>query len=107
MPPQRLIRERELVRLLDSRCLPFLNEFEMRILAACEFGYTAEEMVVGFGKSEATVRRHLADVSHRVFDFLGIDENRPRLNHWTRRHFVCSTKEAQKMIESYQILNVR
>lgn len=104
MSIQAVVPERELLRLLDLRHLPFLNEFDMRILAAREFGYSIEEMVAGLGKSEATIRRHLTQVRRSVFDFLGLVDTDPLLNHWTRRHFECCTNEAQKMIVSCSIL---
>jgi hypothetical protein len=97
--------EQEVLRLLDSRHLKYLAEFEVRLLAAAEFGSSVAQMAVGLGKSEATVRRHLADLKHRVFDFLELEESTTLLNHWTRRHFPCCTGEAQKMIESCQILS--
>lgn len=101
-----LSEERELVRALDSRHLSFLGELDMRLLAASEFGYTVEAMVAAFGRSEATIRRHLAELKHSVFDFLDLQESTPLLNHWTRRHFACCTREAQKMIENCQIFGV-
>ena len=104
MSVQGLVAEAELVRSLDSRHLRYLSEFEMRPLAALEFGYSVEAMVTRFGKSEATIRKHLAELKHSVFDFLGLPESTPLLNHWTRRHFVCCTREAQKMIENCHIL---
>lgn len=107
MPGQGLVTEPELVRLLDSRHLRFLDEFDTRILAAVEFGYSVEQMVVGLGRSEATIRKHLADLKHGVFDFLGLPESTPLLNHWTRRHFECCTRNAREMIDNCQIFSER
>ena len=107
MSVQGLIAEQKLLELLDSRHLKYLTEFEMRLLAASQFGYSVEQMVVGFGKSEATIRRHIAGLKHNVFDFLGIEESTSLLNHWTRRHFPCCTTEAEEMIKSCQILRDR
>jgi hypothetical protein len=73
MAVQALVSERELVRLLDSRCLRYLAEFDMRVLAASEFGYTVEDMVAGLGRSDVTIRRHLARLKESLFDFLGLD----------------------------------
>ena len=81
MATQALVSEQELVSLLDSHHLRYLTEFEMRLLAASEFGYSAEEMAIGFGRSLATIHRRLADLKHRVFDFLELDESTTRLNH--------------------------
>lgn len=106
MAIQRIVAEWELLRLLDSRHLPYLSEFETHLLAAAEFGYSVEQMVVAFGRSEATVRRHLADLKHQVFDFLELPDSTTLLNHWTRRHFPCCTAQAMEMIENCQILNV-
>jgi hypothetical protein len=35
--------EETLIELLDSRCLPYISEFDMRLLAACEFGYDPDK----------------------------------------------------------------
>lgn len=64
MAIQGLPEEPELVRALDARHLPYLGEFDMRLLAASEFGYSVETMVVAFSRSEATIRRHLAELKH-------------------------------------------
>lgn len=69
MSVQPLVDEKKLIELLDSRCLRFLTEFEMQLLAACEFGYSVDEMVVGFGRSEATIHRHIRHLRESVFDF--------------------------------------
>lgn len=107
MPSQGFVAEAEVVRLLDSRHLRYLDEFEMRLLAASEFGYTVEHMIAGFLRSEATIRRHLAVLKHQIFDFIELDEGTAVLNHWTRRHFGCCTTNAQEMIENCQIFDVR
>ena len=106
MSVQGFVAEAEVLRLLDSRHLRYLDEFETRLLAASEFGYPVEVMVAGFGRSEATIRRHLAQLKHRVFDFLDLEETTPLMNHWTRRHFGCCTRIAQEMIESCQIFGL-
>jgi hypothetical protein len=105
MSVQALVDEKKLVELLDSRCLRFLGEFDLRILAASEFGYSVDEMVAGFGRSQATIHRRIRHLRENVFDFLGLDSSVPLLNHWTRRHFPCCTREAQQMIENCQIFS--
>ena len=107
MSVQPLVDEKKLIELLDSRCLRFLTEFEMQLLAACEFGYSVDEMVVGFGRSEATIHRHIRHLRESVFDFLGVEGSVPLLNHWTRRHYRCCTREVHRMIENCQIMTVR
>lgn len=107
MAIQGCVAEAEVLRLLDSRHLRYLSEAEMRLLAASEFGYTVEQMTAGFGRSEATMRRHLAHLKQQIFDFIELEENTPLLNHWTRRHFPCCTKNAQEMIENCQIFGIQ
>jgi hypothetical protein len=105
MAIQALVPEPKVVALLDSRHLSYLGEFETRLLAALEFGYSVEAMVTGFHKSEATMRRHIADLKHRVFDYIDLTESTTLLNHWTRRHFPCCTQHAHEMIQNCQILS--
>ena len=106
MSVQAVVDEEKLIELLDSRCLRFLSEFQMRLLAGCEFGYSVEEMVVGFGRSEATIHRRIRHLRESVFDLLGLEGNLALLNHWTRRRFQCCTREAARMIENCQIMSV-
>jgi hypothetical protein len=46
MAIQGLLTEAQVIRLLDSHHLPYLSEFQIRLLAASEFGYTTEHMVI-------------------------------------------------------------
>lgn len=53
--------------------------------------------------TDATVRRHLADLEHKVFDLTDIPPSRGKLATWVRRHFACCTRNAREMIENDRI----
>jgi hypothetical protein len=50
------------------------------------------------------VRRHVADVCHKVFDPTEIPQHREKLRSWTPEHFTCCTLGVQKMIENDRTL---
>ena len=98
-----MLQPKELFAALDSRHVHFLSELEMRCLAALEVGYTTAEIAEGLEISEPTVRRHLADLEHKVFDLTGIPPSRGKLATWVRRKFDCCTQNAHEMIKNNQI----
>ncbi|MBI2764485.1 MAG: DeoR family transcriptional regulator [Chloroflexi bacterium] len=65
--------------------------------------YTTAETAEGLGITDATVRRRLAELEHKVFDLTGIPPSRGKLATWVRRKFDCCTRDAREMIENDQI----
>ena len=89
-----------LLRLVEKRHVHYFSELEMRHLAHIEMGYTNAELADLFCVTEATVRRHVGDLVHKVFDPTGMASDRAKLQAWTRRHFACCTQAAAEMIEN-------
>lgn len=98
MVEQDLLSEREVLRRLDSRHLPYLDELDTRILAGLEFGFSIEQLALGLDRGESTVRNRVAHLKTLIFDPLALAPSTLMLNHWTRRHFACCTKNAEQMI---------
>lgn len=82
----------------------FVNEEEARILALVELGYKNEEIATMLEVDTSTVRRHVHDIAHKVFDSTDVPPDRDKLRTWIPRHFECCTKGVQEMLESGQIL---
>lgn len=89
----------DLDRLLDSVHVRYLNEFDQRILAALARGYEVDEIAAGLRRGTSTGWRHVANITERVFDPLGIAPSHVRLARWVRRHPKCCTGPANEMIE--------
>lgn len=99
-----LLQPAELVRELRERHVPFLTGTEGRILAFMEEGYTNEEVAELMEVAAATVRRHVADLCHKVFDLTDIPPQREKLRSWIPLHYACCTLGVQKLIENDQKL---
>ena len=56
--------------------VPFLTGTEGRLLAFIEEGYANEEVAELMEVAPATVRRHVADLCHKVFDLTDIPPQR-------------------------------
>ena len=98
-----MLQPNELFAILDLRHVHFLSELEMRCLAALEVGYTTNETAESLGVTDATVRRHLADIEHKVFDLTDVAPSRGKLATWVRRPFACCAQNAREMIENDRI----
>jgi DNA-binding CsgD family transcriptional regulator len=98
-----MLQTHELFALLDAQHVHFLSELEIRCLAAMEVGLTTAEIADGLKISEPTVRRHFAELEHKVFDLTGIPPSRGKLATWVRRHFGCCAQNAREMIENDRI----
>jgi hypothetical protein len=48
----------------------------------------------------ATVRRHVADMCHRVFDLTEIPQEREKLKVWAGEHLDCCVPLVKEMIEN-------
>ncbi len=104
---QQLIPPSELETSIRFRHVHFISEIEMRCLAAMDLGYTNGEIAVGLAVAPSTVRRHVAELVHKVFDLTEIHGDRDKLRTWARRHFECCTRAAQEMIAGAQIFGQR
>ena len=97
-----VLQANELRRQLRERHVPFLTGTEGRILAFIEEGYTNEEAAELMDVAPATVRRHVADLCHKVFDLTEIPPQREKLRSWIPLHYACCTLGVQKLIENDQ-----
>jgi predicted transcriptional regulator len=100
---QQPIPPSELESQIRSRHVYFISEIEMRCLAAMELGYTNGEIAGGLGVAPSTVRRHVAELVHKVFDPTEIHGDRDKLRTWAARQFECCTRGAQEMIAGARI----
>ena len=101
---QGIIEPKELLRQLGERHVPFLTGTGGRILAFIEEGYSNEEVAELMEVAPATVRRHVADLCHRVFDLTDIPPQREKLRSWIPVHHTCCTLGVQELIENDQKL---
>ena len=77
-----------------------INPVEARILALMAQGYTNEEIAVLANLTAGTVRRHVADLCHRVFETTEVPQVRDKLKAWIDPHLVCCIPLVQEMIEN-------
>ncbi len=98
MPPRELqaVRQQHMLRLTLR---------QLQVLSACEFGYTVDEIALGLGISSATIRRHLAELEHRVFGLTSLTPTHTLLSKWAREHSECCTKSCQQLFENNQIFD--
>ena len=94
------LEPRTLLRLLEERHVRFLTETDATYLAHLDLGYTNAEIAAALTVTEATVRRHVSSLAHRVFDLTELPPTRDRLKAWTPRHFSCCTVVVEEMIEN-------
>lgn len=73
---------------------------EARILAFVLQGYGSEEAASLIGVTAATVRRHVAELCHEVFDLTDIPQDRDKLREWAREHLACCIPLVKEMIEN-------
>lgn len=94
------LEPRTVLHVLEERHVRFLTEREATYLAHLELGYTNAEIAAALTVTEATVRRHVSGLAHRVFDLTDLSPTRDRLKAWTPRHFGCCTVAVAEMIEN-------
>lgn len=63
-----VIDPKALLSILRERHVHYISQIDARILAHLSLGYRNEEIAQWLGCTGATVRRHVADLAHRVFD---------------------------------------
>ena len=94
------LEPRTLLRALEERHVRYLTESDVTYLGYLDMGYTNGEIARALTVTEATVRRHVANLAHRVFDLTELPPTRDRLKAWTPRHFGCCTALVAEMIEN-------
>jgi hypothetical protein len=52
------------------------------------------------GVSGATIRRHVAELSHRVFEFTKVPHEHEKLRVWAREHMTCCVPLVYELIEN-------
>jgi hypothetical protein len=77
-----------------------INPVEARILALIEQGYDNNEIAALTHTTSGTVRRHVADLCHRIFDASDIPAEREKLRTWIDPHLVCCIPLVREMIEN-------
>ncbi len=77
-----------------------LTGTESRVLALLFQGYRNEEAAFLMQVTAATVRRHVADLCHKVFDLTDIPQEREKLRTWAGEHFACCIPLVKEMIEN-------
>ena len=77
-----------------------LTGTESRVLALLFQGYRNEEAAILMQVTAATVRRHVADLCHKVFDLTDIPQEREKLRTWAGEHFACCIPLVKEMIEN-------
>lgn len=101
---QGIIAPAALRRQIEVSHVSFLTGSEGRLLAFMEEGYTNEEVAELMEVAPATVRRHVADLCHKVFDLTDIPPQRENLRSWIPVHYTCCTLGVRKLIENDQKL---
>jgi len=85
---------------IRGRHVAGLSLARLQVLAALTIGFTDRECAARLGISEATVRRHRANVQAQIFDPLEIIPSHWLLATWFWQHTTCCTASAVKMIET-------
>jgi hypothetical protein len=78
----------------------FLTALESEVLSLMNQGLDNGEIAAWMGCSDATVRRHVGDIAHKVFDTTGVPPKRERLVAWIPEHFGCCTRGVQELIKN-------
>ena|GEM_PF-2601747 len=77
-----------------------ITPVEARILAYIEEGYDNNEIAALMDSTPGTVRRHVADLCHRIFETTEISQEREKLRSWIVPHAVCCVPLVKQMIEN-------
>lgn len=85
---------------LRERHYRLINPVEARVLALVAQGYNAQEAAGLMDVTPATVRRHVAEVCHRVFETTEIPPERDKLRAWIAPHLTCCIPLVHEMIEN-------
>lgn len=85
---------------LRERHYRLINPVEARVLALVAQGYNAQEAARLMDVTPATVRRHVAEVCHRLFETTEIPQERDKLRVWIAPHLTCCIPLVHEMIEN-------
>lgn len=96
------IDPKALLSILRERHVHYISRIEATILAHLSLGYRTEEIAQRLGCTGATVRRHVADLTHRVFDPTEIEGDRNKLRTWVPLHSACCAMAVAQLIEDEQ-----
>jgi hypothetical protein len=77
-----------------------ITPIEARILAYIEEGYDNKEIAALTHTTPPTVRRHVADLCHRIFETTEIPQGREKLRSWIAPHEGCCAPLVREMIEN-------
>lgn len=99
-PRERLHR----VRAWHARDLPWRQK---QVIAALELGYTLEETAVLMDRSLPTVRRHVAEAEHRIFDVHDVIPHHGLLAKWCREHYDCCMHPYNELIANDQLFDTK
>jgi DNA-binding CsgD family transcriptional regulator len=77
-----------------------ITPLEARILSLLAQGYSNDEIAVLVNQTAGTIRRHVADLCHRVFETTEVPQSREKLKAWIDPHRVCCIPLVQEMIEN-------
>jgi DNA-binding NarL/FixJ family response regulator len=83
----------------DAHC-HFLTPLEGDVLSLMYQGLDNAEIAHRMGCSDATVRRHVGDIAHKVFETTDVPPKRERLVAWIPEHFSCCTRGVQELIKN-------
>lgn len=96
---------RERLAMLRGWHTPGLSWRQKQCVCALELGYTLEETAASVGRTASTVRRHVAEAEHRVFDGRGVTAHHGLLAKWVREHYPCCMQPCGELIESDQLFD--
>lgn len=85
---------------LENLHYKLITPLEARILSLLAQGYTNEEIGALGGLSAGTVRRHVGDLCHRIFEATEIPQGRDKLRSWIDLHQDCCVPLVREMIEN-------
>lgn len=78
---------------------------QKQAIAAIELGYTLNETASLIDRTPATVRRHLADAEHRIFDTHDVIPHHGLLTKWAHEHYECCMTPCGELIANDQLFD--
>lgn len=84
---------------------PDLSWRQKQAVVALAMGYTVGEIAALMRRTEATVRRHIAEAQSRIFDEQGVAAHHGLVAAWGREHLACCLLPASEMIANDQLFH--
>lgn len=97
---QSVVGPSELWQAIQGRHYKSLTPTEARVLAYILQGYGSEQTAMLMDVTAPTVRRHVAELCHKVFDLTEIPQDRNMLRTWGWEHQGCCAPLVKEMIEN-------